>query len=79
MKCFGLQKTNTEIYYCLGRPNLYQYQTLHITIQKEILHPIDVYMDMKTYFIYYENKYKLANFVKINNSYKNILSGFQPL
>jgi hypothetical protein len=79
LRCFGMQKSIHKIYYCLGRPNLNQYKTLHITIQKKILHPIDVYMDMKEQFIYYANKYKLINFVKINNSCNSILTNFRHL
>jgi hypothetical protein len=79
LRCFGQQTTNAKKYYCLGRPNLHEYQTLHITIQNEICHPIDVYMDMKEKFLYYANKYKLQDFFKINNTYNFILTNFKPI
>ncbi len=79
LRCFGQQKTDAKIYYCLGRPNLNEYKTLHITIQKEILHPIHVYMDMIEQFIYYANKYRLVNYVKINNSCHSIINNFRPI
>jgi hypothetical protein len=74
-KCYGQQKSNEKIYYCLGRPYLNYFKILFITINKEILHPLDVYMDMKEEFIYYSNKYKLFNFVKSQN-YEFILKSF---
>jgi hypothetical protein len=77
-RCYGQQKMRDKIFYCLGRPYLNYFKILHITIKKEALYPLDVYMDMQEEFIYYWNKYKLFNFVKINNYYF-ILRNFKEL
>lgn len=74
-KCVGIQKTSSNnIYYCLGRPYLKYFKILHITLKKEILHPPEIYMDMKEDFIYYANKYQLNKFVSINDSSSYILT-----
>lgn len=78
-KCYGQQKTNEKIFYCLGRPYLNEFKILHITIKKEILNPIEVYMDMKDDFLYYSNKYNLNNFININDNFKSILDNFRPI
>ena len=78
-KCFGQQKTNETIFYCLGRPYLKYFKILHITIKNELLKPLDVYMDMKNEFIYYLDKYKLNNYIKTNESYSFILNNFRSI
>lgn len=78
-KCYGQQKTSDKIFYCLGRPYLNNFKILHITIKKEILNPIVVYMDMKEEFIYYSNKYKLYDFVQTNSNYGFILKNFKEI
>lgn len=72
--CVGLQKTSDTIYRCIGRPYLNYFKILHITLKKELLSPNDVYMDMKPEFIYYANKYRVYDFVKINNNASYILT-----
>jgi hypothetical protein len=78
-KCFGLQKTDEKIYYCLGRPYKEYFKILHITIKNEIPFPLEVYMDMKSDFLYFFEKYKLSEKIKINNNYEVILKYFKPL
>jgi hypothetical protein len=78
-KCFGLQKTNDAIYYCLGRPFLENFKILFITIKNELTFPVDVYMDMKNDFLYYFEKYNLSEKIKINNNYGFILNNFNYL
>jgi hypothetical protein len=73
LKCYGLQKTNNKIYYCIGRPYYDFFKILHITIKGELLNPVEVYMDLLPYFIKITNKYNLTNKIKINNSYGFIL------
>jgi hypothetical protein len=78
-RCFGQQKTSAEIFYCLGRPYLYNFKILHITIKKEILNPVEVYMNMKEDFLYYANKYKLFKNIQTNDNYFCVLENFRPL
>lgn len=78
-KCFGLQKTDEPIYYCLGRPYNEYFKILFITIQNEITFPPEVYMDMKSEFVYFFEKYKLSEKIKINNNYKFLLNQFRPI
>ena len=79
LKCFGQQKTNNNILYCLGRPYLNSFKILFITIKKELLAPIDVYMDTKDDFIYYLNKYNLNKYIKTNTGYSFLLKNFIPI
>ena len=80
LKCFGLHNNSSQkTYYCLGRPYHEYFKILHITIKNEITFPSDVYMDMKPEFLYYFEKYKLSETIKINNNYKFILEHFKPL
>jgi len=76
-KCFGLQKTNEKIYYCLGRPQLNYFKILYITIKNEITFPVEVYMDLKDDFFYFFEKYKLNEKIKINNEYGFILNNLK--
>lgn len=78
-KCCGQKKTTDKIYYCLGRPYLNNFKILHITIKKELLGPLEVYMDMKDDFIYYLNKYKLYEILSKNNDYAFILNNFREI
>lgn len=78
-KCFGIQKTEKKILYCLGRPYSEHFKVLHITLKKEITYPIEVYMDMKDDFLYFFSKYELNKFVKINTNYSFILNGFKKI
>ena len=78
-KCYGQQKSNEKIYYCLGRPYMNYFKILFITIRKEILNPLDVYMDMKEECIYYLNKYNLFYLINKQNDYKFILTNFKKL
>jgi len=78
LSCFGLQKTNEKIYYCLGRPYLQQFKILFITIGGELMFPVDVYMDMKEEFLYFLEKYSLSKKTKKNN-YHFILNNFKPI
>jgi hypothetical protein len=78
-KCYGLQKFDNRILYCLGRPYLEYFKILHITIKKEITYPIEVYMDMKDDFLYYLNKYNLDKYVTTNTNYSFILSTFRRI
>jgi hypothetical protein len=73
LNCYGLQKTNNKIYYCIGRPYYEFFKILHITIKGELLFPYEVYMDLLPYFITIKDKYNLTNKIKINNSYGFIL------
>jgi|688.fasta_scaffold260410_3 hypothetical protein len=79
LKCYGQQKTNEKIYYCLGRPYLKSFKILFITIQNEILNPLDVYMDMKEECIYYLNKYNLFYLINKQNDYTFILTNFKKI
>jgi len=79
LKCFGLQKNNERIYYCLGRPFLKEFKILLITIKNEITFPKNVYMDMETEFTYYFEKYNLCEKIKINNNYGFVLNNFNKL
>jgi hypothetical protein len=79
MRCYGLQKTNKKIYYCLGRPFLENFCVLFITIKNELLGPIEVYMDMKDDFLYYLNKYKLSDRINFNNNYDFILNQYRTI
>jgi hypothetical protein len=78
-RCFGQQKSSAELFYCLGRPYLSNFKILHITIRKEILNPVEVYMNMKEDFLYYANKYNLFNCLQTNNDYFFILDNFIPI
>ena len=78
-KCYGLQKTNDKILYCLGRPYYNFFKILHITIQSEITFPPEVYMDSMNEFFEIFEKYKLKEKIKINYNYKSILNNFSPL
>jgi hypothetical protein len=79
LKCYGLQKTNDKIYYCLGRPYREFFKILFITIKGEIPFPKEVFMDMLPQFNeIYEKYYNDLKDVKINNSYQYILN-FIPL
>lgn len=75
IKCYGLQKTNDKIYYCLGRPYREFFKILFITIKGQIPFPKEVFMDMipelnEIYKKYYNDLKDL----KINNSYQSILN-----
>lgn len=72
-KCYGQNKSEEKIFYCIGRPYLEYFKILFITINKEIMHPLDVYMDMKNDFIYFSDKYKLYEIIKVNHNYDFIL------
>lgn len=74
LKCYGLQKTNHKIHYCIGRPYYDFFKILHITIKGELLGPFEVYMDLLPYFIKINNKHNLEKKIKINNSYNFILN-----
>jgi hypothetical protein len=79
LTCYGLQKINEKIYYCLGRPYLFSFKVLFITIKNEMMLPIDVYMDMKDDFLYFLKKYNLNEKIKFNNNYSFILNNFRCL
>jgi len=78
-KCYGQQKTNKKILYCLGRPYLNNFKILHITIKKELLEPLDVYMDMNNEYTYYVNKYKLGSIISTNYNYHFIVNNFKQI
>jgi len=79
LKCYGLQKTNDKIYYCLGRPYREFFKILFITIKGEIPFPKEVFMDMIPELNeIYKKYYNDLKDVKINNSYQFILN-FIPL
>ncbi len=79
LKCYGLQKTNDKLYYCLGRPFKDFFKILFITIKGEIPYPKEVFMDMIPYFDeIYKKFYNDLKNVKINNSYQFVLN-FRPL
>jgi len=79
LRCFGLQKTNEKIYYCLGRPYFEYFKILHITIKNELMFPVEVYMDMKNEFLYFSKKYNLIEKIKNNHNYGFILNNFKPI
>jgi hypothetical protein len=79
LKCYGLQKTNQKIYYCLGRPFLEYFKILFITIQNEITFPPEVYMDVKDEFLYFFEKYKLSEKINVNRNYGFILDNFKNI
>ena len=79
LRCFGLQKINAKIYYCLGRPYFEYFKILHITIKNELMLPVDVYMDVKNEFLYFLEKYKLTEKIKSNHKYSFILNNFKPI
>jgi len=79
LKCYGLQKTNQKIHYCLGRPYLEYFKILFITIQNEISFPPEVYMDMKDEFLYFFEKYKLSDKISVNRNYGFILDNFKNI
>jgi hypothetical protein len=79
LNCYGLQKTNQKIHYCLGRPYLEYFKILFITTKNEITFPPELYMDMKDEFLYFFEKYKLGEKININNNYGFILENFTPL
>lgn len=79
LKCYGLQKTNEKIYYCIGRPYYEFFKILNITIKGEILFPYEVYMDVKDEFIELFNNYNLKNKIKINSNYGFVIKHFNPL
>jgi len=80
LKCYGLQKTNEKIHYCLGRPHLDFFKILYITIKSELLSPIEVYMDMKDDLSNICDNYYLNNKIKKSDlSYQFILDNFTPL
>lgn len=74
LKCYGLQKTNDKIYYCLSRPYYELFKVLHITTKGEITFPIEVYMDTIQEFKEIVGKYNLNNKIKINPNYGYVLS-----
>jgi hypothetical protein len=78
-KCYGQAKSEEKIFYCIGRPYFESFKILFITINKEIMHPLDVYMDMKKDFIYFSDKYKLYEIIKVNNNYDFIISNFKNI
>lgn len=78
-KTYGIQKTDENIFYCLGRPYTNHFKILHITTQSEITYPIDVYMDSKDDFQRMAEMYNLTDRIKINHNYHFILSNFTPL
>jgi hypothetical protein len=73
-KCYGFQKTDEKIYYCLGRPYINLFKILHITTKGEFTFPIEVYMDTIDDFIQICEKYSLKDKITINHSYGCILS-----
>jgi hypothetical protein len=79
LKCYGLQKTNQKIYYCLGRPFLEKFKILFITTKNEITYPLEVYMDMKEEFLYFFEKYKLSEKININRNYGFVLDNFKNI
>ena len=79
LRCFGLQKTNEKIYYCLGRPYFECFKIVFITIKNELVFPVEVYMDMKNEFLYFLEKYKLTEKIKINHNCSFIVNNFKPI
>ena len=79
LRCFGLQKTNEKIYYCLGRPYLEYFKVLFITIKNDMLFPVEVYMDMKNEFLYFLQKYKLTEKINYNYNCSFIVNNFKPI
>lgn len=78
-KCFGIQLNETEtINICIGRPYYNMFKILHITIQGEIMFPVDVYNDTKGEFLYFFEKYKLGDKIKINNTYEWLIQYNKP-
>ena len=74
IKCYGLQKTNEKLYYCLGRPYRYFFKILFITIKGQIPFPKKIFMDMIPHINeIYTKYYNDLKDVKINNSYQFIL------
>ena len=75
IKCYGIQKTNDKLYYCLGRPYRYFFKILFITIKGQIPFPKEVFMDMLPQINeIYKKYYNDLKDVKINNSYQSILN-----
>lgn len=75
LKCYGIQKTNDNLYYCQGRPFKEFFKILFITIKGQIPFPNEVFMDMLPQFNeIYEKYYNDLKDVKINNSYQSILN-----
>lgn len=79
LKCYGLQKTNQKIYYCLGRPFLEKFKILFITTKNEITFPQEVYMNMKDEFLHFFEKYKLSEKINVNRNYGFILDNFKNI
>jgi hypothetical protein len=78
LKCYGIQKTQEKIYYCIGRPYPAFFKILILTIKGELLLPREIYMDMYSYYNEIETKYELKNKIK-NANYKFVLDHFKPL
>jgi hypothetical protein len=75
IKCYGIQKTNDKLYYCLGRPYSYFFKILFITIKGQIPFPKEIFMDMLPQINeIYKKYYNDLKDVKINNSYQSILN-----
>jgi hypothetical protein len=79
LRCFGLQKTNEKIYYCIGRPYREFFNILHITIKGEVMFPYEVYMDNINKFHEVFVKYDLEKRVRVNENYGFVLTNFNKL
>jgi hypothetical protein len=79
LACFGLQKTNEKIYYCVGRPYYDFFNILHITIKGEVMFPYEVYMDNINKFHEFFVKYDLEKRVRVNENYGFVLTNFNKL
>lgn len=79
IKCYGMQKTEEKIYYCIGRPYYNFFKILFITIKRELLSPREVYMDMKDDLNQIVEKYNLNNQIKNNPNYTFVLQNFKPI
>lgn len=69
LKCYGLNKTNEKIHYCLGRPYYGWFKILHITIKGELPFPPEAHMDLKEDFLRIIEKYSLKDKIRINYEY----------
>jgi hypothetical protein len=73
LKCYGIQKTDIKLYYCIGRPYPEFFKILHLTIKGELMAPSEVYADSLPEYLYIVNKYKLESKININHQYTFLL------
>ena len=79
LKCYGLQKTENKLHFCIGRPYYDFFKILHITIQGLLLYPFEVYMDAYPEFVAIENKYNLTSKINVNMWYGHSFGGKNTL